>query len=458
MKNVRLLSIAAASLAAGTAFIATTVTTPETVTRGGIDIPPAPRPVHLVCGPEMNETMGESTAGIEQESTPPVLVASAFVRGGADPTLDGQPLDESGDVATYAGDVLPTNLYVEAGEVPGAGAGTLSRSQEIGELAGLAWIQCVPLGQTHTIVGGSTSLSQSTQLVLTNGSTTPSQVTIEALTSTGVAPATPISTVNVDANSTEVVLLETGVLDERIALSISVTGGLVGAQAYTHGVEGITGTGVAVVSAGAEPSTTQVVSGVDFEATDGANRLRIANPNTEPATVTASVVTSEETQIPGIVDVEVAPGTVLDLTLEGIEESWAGIGVESDLPVAASVGVTGETDIAWIPATPSTTRGMAALGEGESRLNLTTQTAGTVTVTTFDDDGNEIDSRDVNVSRFTTLVLDDDVAFVEAESETAFHGTVFATHGIGDDTAGIEAIPLTIPPTGTAKLDAIVSN
>lgn len=455
----RILSALTVLTAGGSIALAlgTTPVEPEAVPP--IDVPASPKPVLLSCETSFEETMGEGTAGIEVETTEPVYVGRAYALGGTSPSLDGEPLEGTGDLSSWAGERTSGDLTVDVEDSVALAAGVTERIQERGELAGLAITACQEPSSGHVIVGGSTGLSESSQLVLSNSSTSGAQVTIEVMTSTGLAPTTPISSVTVGAGDTETVMIQAGVLDSRIALTVRSTGGKVSAHLLTHGVDGIDGTGAATVSPGAEPATHLVVPGTDFDSTYGQPRLRVANPQEEATTVTLSALDSDGLdEIDGSIDVEVPAGTVLDIPVDSAGSQWGAVVVDAADPVMAGLSVTGEHDIAWFPAVAPTTTAVATLGQATYDLSLSAPGGASVTGTFYDKEGDVIETKDIAVDPTFTEQVPDGTMFVHLESDDPFHPVLVATTEIAEDRIGIESLPLTVPPAGTAKSDAVVDN
>lgn len=449
MKYSPAFGLVALLLAGGAAVAAVSADLPGEQPSQGLSIPATPTPINLACSAAYESTMGDTTAGIEQDQTEPAIRSSAFVVGGGEATMNGDVL--AGQPRVWRGD-NPRALIVDAGDTPGIAAGLTERIQERGELAGFALTPCVPPAASHVLVGGSTGLSSSAQLVLTSTSTSAAQVTIEVLTSSGRAPATPISSIAVGGGATEKVLIEAGVLDERIAVRVSASGGRVAAHLLTHSVEGLVGTGSATVVPGSEQGTTQVIPAVDFgqEPT-----LRLVSTSEEPAVVTAHIA-SDMSEVPGLTDVTVAPGSVLDLSMSGLGEEVDGLVITSDQSISAAVMTASDNDRAWMASAVETTRAASVIPAGRATLHAFAPGGADVMATFYDGEGDVVSESNVSVTS-TVIDIPEGAAFVTLESDQLFYAGILAVR-FTQEMSGIEALPMTIPPAGSNELAATIRN
>ncbi|WP_054953220.1 DUF5719 family protein [Flaviflexus massiliensis] len=416
------------------------------------------RAVSLACPPDFEKTMGEMTAGIGGEDSDTLLRTRVAIVSGGDATLDGTLIKEGdGEVRTFfEGGAYPGELRVEPGETPALASGASQRIQESGELAGMAITPCLTPERTQYLVGGSTSASSSAQLVLTNVTGSPATVSVEIHTSTGTAEPSILSSTTVDAYSSEVLLVEAGVRDPRLALEITSSGGDIAAQLLTHEVDGIVGAGMEAVNPGTEPSEQVVIPGANLSGEEGVT-LRVANPNTESATISIASITSEGKEpVPGSEDVTLAPGTVLDLSMNGLAGDWSALRVDSDQPVLAGARVDAEGDYAWLPSTRAVTNGAVTIPESQSQLTLYSESDASATVTFYSRQGDVVDSSTIDLAPIATITAPEDASHAVVESD-GVHVGVLSTAEI-DSVQGIAGQTLTPAPAGSADLTLQVNN
>ena len=450
MKNIRFAAGLGALLLGG-AGIAAAALVPEAEREESSPIRAegTAREVSLGCPPDFEKTMGEMTAGIGGEDSDILLRTRTIVLGGGDAAIASNDLG-TGDVrSSFEEGAFPGALTVEPGDPPVFAAATTQRYQEFGELAGLAMTPCVSPASTQYLVGGSTAASSSAQLVLTNVTGSPATVQVTVHTSTGTAGPSVVSSTTVDAQSSQTLLMETGVRDPRLAIEVASTGGQIAAHLLVHEVDGIVGTGLESVTAGAEPETTVIVPGADLSGANGSVSLRVANPGEERATVSISSVTADGIEdVPGGQDVAIAPGTVLDLSMDGLTGGWSALMVESDLPVLAGARVDVDGDYGWLPSAVPAERGVISAPATDSQLTLYSAEPTAAEVSYFDHEGTELGTETVTIDHVGSITSPDDTSFIIVEAESQVHAGVLAVREIGSIT-GIAGLPLTAPPAAS---------
>lgn len=417
------------------------------------------RAVSLACPPDFEKTMGEMTAGIGGEDSDTLLrTRIAIVSGGEATLLDNTIEEGEGEIRTFfEGGSYAGELRVEPGDEPALASGASQRIQETGELAGMAITSCIAPTNAQYLVGGSTSASSSAQLVLTNVSGSPATVSVTVHTSTGTAGPNILSSTTVDAYSSETLLVEAGVRDPRLTIEVTSTGGDIAAHLLTHEVDGITGAGIEAVAPGAAPSDHVVILGANLAGEDTVT-LRVANPNTESATFSISSITSEgQEEVPGSQDVTLAPGTVLDLSMDGLPGDWSALVVDSDSPVLAAARVDASGDYAWLSSTEPLSEGAVTIPESESHLTLFSEEDTTATVTFYGRRGDVVDSTTVNVSPLAQITAPEDASHAVVESEGEVHVGILSTADL-NSIVGIAGQSLTPAPAGSADLTLQVNN
>lgn len=419
------------------------------------------RAVSLACGPDFENTMGETTAGIGGEDSTDLVRTRTIVVSGGDASLAGTTIESEGADnlrSSFESGAFPGELRVEPGDEAALATGTTQRFQDRGELAGMAMTPCVAPATEQFLVGGATSASSSSQLVLTNVSGSPATVNIDVYTSTGEAAPSILSSTTVDAYSSETLLVEAGARDARLAFRITSTGGEVAAQLLTHEVDGIVGSGVETVSPGAAPSQRVVVPGADLSGENGDVSLRVANPGSETATVSVLSATTDGTEeVPGSQDVALAPGTVLDLSMDGLGGDWSALIVDADRPVLAAARVDLEGDFAWLASGEPVTNGVVTIPDSESYVTLYSAEPTGATITFYDHLGAEVEETEVDVDEIATVASPDSASHAVVEADAGVYAGILSVKEL-ETITGIAGLTLTIPPAGSSDLELQVIN
>ncbi|WP_182353722.1 DUF5719 family protein [Flaviflexus huanghaiensis] len=445
-------SLAALAIGAGGIAVAITVPVAEPAGVDPVRVEGAARAVSLACPPDFEKTMGAMTAGIGGEDSDTLVRSRSIVVGGGDAALGSSDLGSGGVRTFYESGAFPGELTVEQGEEPVLAAATTQRYQELGELAGMALAPCVAPATTQYLVGGSTAASASAQLVLTNVSGSPATVAVTAYTSTGTAGPSVISSTTVDAQSSQTILVEAGVRDPRLAFEITSTGGQVAAHLLLHEVDGISGAGIGSVTAGAEPGTTVVIPGADLTGEHGTVALRVVNPGEERATMSVSSITADGIEeVPGAQEVALSPGTVLDLSMDGLRGDWSALVVESDVPVLAGVRIDLDDDYAWLASSEAGHRSAAVIPDSTSQVTLYADEPTEAAVTFFDHEGGELDTVEVTVDRLASITSPDRASHVVIDADSPVHVGILSVREIGSIT-GISGLVATPPPSTSGEL------
>jgi len=381
-------------------------------------------------------------------------------------TLDGaaaRPLlaAEDGDVAVttqddpQVGAVLAVRPGADAAPRVAASVGSVTTE---GDLRGLAAASCSRPGISQWLVGGSTQIGGSAQLVLQNPGLTPATVQVTVWGQGGKAVLSGGGQQLVGPGEEKVTLVEAAAPEQRrMVVHVAASGGLVSAYLQHSTLDGLVPLGVDYVVPGAEPAQDVALVGVASvgEAVDDphAPQLRVLAPG--DAAGTASVrVYGEDGAVPlrGVDSVALTPGVVTDVSLGGLPAGAYAVAVHADVPVVAGASVDrrGEPDPdllheerqydrAWIAAQPVTSlpdgtevagpdgsgdvlgpAGQVALVPGTSSLlTLAAVPAGTagpgradaegeltLTVRAYDEEGAVLGERSVTVPAGTTQTLD----------------------------------------------------
>ena len=364
-----------AVVVAGTRF--EPVPTP-TVTSGAVDVPPAP--ATAVCpGPPLQP----DAAGTGSFSSAPVapLTRTAVLAVPPDgDSLTGalRSLDGGTSLATLAaGDGAavvtdpsgPLVARAEASDGTARLSGVSSALVTSGDLRGLAAATCQAPTADAWLVGGSTAVGSSADLVLVNPGSTTAEVTLQVWGPNGAVPLpTPMQLVAPHAQ--KVVGLGGLAADQRaLAVHVAATGGQVSAWLQDSALRGYTAAGVELVVPGASPATRQVIPGVDVEASAGdspdAPVLRLLAPGDGDTSATVTLLGADgPVDLPGTASVALTGGQVTDLPLGGLPAGAYTVVVDAGEPVAAALelsrtGRPGDLDPtprverAWAAATPT---------------------------------------------------------------------------------------------------------
>jgi hypothetical protein len=370
-----LLVATGAVVAAGVRF-----PTPDTeaVAPAHVEVPAAatvlvcPGPLHLPTelepGQDVSYDPQYDTAPGESATQVVAVTARSGEAGAADATLRVLGADADAAALGAAGDIgvarlrAPTAAVVvradAVDQVPAWVAATLHVRTDAGDLRGLVTAPCQRPAAQSWLVGGSTELGSSARLVLANPGLTPASVTVRMWGASGPVELAGSPEFLVPPGSERVVLLE-GVAAEqgRVVVEAAAVGGLVTAYLQDSRMLGLVPAGVDDVVAGNGPALRQVVSGVSVTGTEDAEAavLRVLAPGDEAGTIDVTLLGPDgPVSLPGA-DARLAPGTVLDIPLSGVDAGDYTAVVTADVPVVAGAmlargGGSEEavTDRAWV--------------------------------------------------------------------------------------------------------------
>nr|WP_277818647.1 DUF5719 family protein [Cellulosimicrobium arenosum] len=219
-----------------------------------------------------------------------------------------------------------------------ASAGTLTTQ---GDLRGLAAATCVRPGVGQWLVGGSTEVGSSAQLVLQNPGLTAATVQVTVWGQGGPALVEGGGQQLVGPGEQVVTLLEASVPEQhRTVVRVEATGGLVSAYLQHNTLDGLVPVGVDHVVPGAAPARQVALAGVDSagEAVDDphAPQLRLLAPGDEGGAVRVHVYGPDgEVPLRGLEEVRLEAGVVTDLSLGGLPAGRYAVAVDADVPVVA---------------------------------------------------------------------------------------------------------------------------
>jgi hypothetical protein len=288
-------------------------------------------------------------------------------------------------------------------------AASFLESQSGGDQRGIAAASCGAAASEHWLVGGSTSVGNSSMLVIQNPSLTPATVTITLWGPSGRVELAGSDTYIVPGGAQVSALLEAVAPEQRrMAVHVQAQGALVTAYLQQGQLDGITPGGIDYVTGSAAPSRVQTITGIQTSGvgveSDDASFVRLVVPDfSEPvnlaeqseedaASVDSEVIGSARLYLLGpdgnIVlfgaeEIELVAGSVQDVELGGVPAGVYSVIVEADVPLlagAASVLRGSESpdqpllgtpkDIAWVSSTPALSNPEYTVAERFAALEL----------------------------------------------------------------------------------------
>ncbi len=288
-------------------------------------------------------------------------------------------------------------------------AASFLESQSGGDQRGIAAASCGAAASEHWLVGGSTSVGNSSMLVIQNPSLTPATVTITLWGPSGRVELAGSDTYIVPGGAQVSALLEAVAPEQRrMAVHVQAQGALVTAYLQQEQLDGITPGGIDYVTGSAGPSRVQTITGIQTSGvgvdSEDASFVRLVVPDfREPvnlaeqsiedaASVDLEVIGSARMYLLGpdgnIVlfgaeEIELLAGSVQDVALGGVPAGVYSVIIEADVPLlagAASILRGSETpdqpllgtprDIAWISSTPALANPEYTVAERFAEFNL----------------------------------------------------------------------------------------
>lgn len=378
----RLLSgVLVLALTGGVVALAVTTSTPEAGAVPASIVEVEPSATTLVCPGPLQLPDDTTSGGSEFDRVPvdPVEAVTAF-----DTELSAvaslTPLGEQatalkGGAGTVPAPVAPVILRAEPvdGE-PARVAGASSSLVTAGDLRGLSAGACARPSSDVWLVGGSTTIESTADLVVVNPGATAAEVTVEVWGPAGAVDLANSAGFLVAPGGQRVLVLP-GVAAEqrRIAVHVSAAGGQVSAYLQDSLLDGFTPRGTDVVTAGVGPSTSQIVPGIvvpdtGVDATDAAS-LRLLAPGDESATVSVRLLgPGGDVALSGAEAVDLTPGEVTDVSLGGVAAGSYTAVVESSEPVVAAAMIARAGEAGELDAQPRLERAWSASTAGGSGL------------------------------------------------------------------------------------------
>ncbi len=292
------------------------------------------------------ETVGDAEFGPSPVGTTTTLRAGTLSSTSAKITgLDGRGARSfaGNPLATTAGRATEGSLIVATaadGADPDPVWASVSSVTTEGDLRGLAAATCARPGVEHWLVGGTTTVGSSTQLVIQNPGRTPATVTIDVWGPTGPVAVTG-GAQRLIRPGAEVVTLVEAVAPQlsRVVVRVTAAGGLVTTYLQQNSLDGLVPQGVDFVVPGAPPSKGQVISSVlslGEEVDDPrAPRLRVLAQEAGMARVVAY---GKDGMVPlrGAEAIDLEAGVVSEISLGGLPSGSYAIAVTGDVSLVAA--------------------------------------------------------------------------------------------------------------------------
>ncbi|WP_456826075.1 DUF5719 family protein [Cellulomonas sp. P5_E12] len=410
------------------------------------DIPPTlvavpPAASTLVCaGPLiLPDDTGRGDSAFDPTPVDPVTTVTTItsVPDGTGSAGTVGPLDRSGTTATFdaGGDSAVVTgvtgaqaVRAEPADAPARVAAASAGLVTAGDLRGLAAASCQQAVASAWLLGGSTDLSSTAQLVLDNAGSTPAEVTVAIWGPSGPVDLTGERYLVAPGAERVVVLGGIAAEQRRLAVHVSASGGRVGVHVQDSAIDGFTPAGTDLVVPGAAPARRQVVPGVAVVASTvddpTAPSLRLLAPGDVGTTAHVTLLgPAGVVELPGADAVALAAGEVTDVPLGGLPAGAYTAVVDADQPVIASAvvsrpGATGELDDvpsverAWAASTavgrngviavPSGTSGTLVVGGVSEHGDPTTGRDATATVRLLGEGGAVLAERTLRIAAGTT--------------------------------------------------------
>lgn len=340
----------------------------HTVTPPAVKVAPVPSDQARVCpGPILALAADSGNAA----------AASAF---GTPATVDGAGPEQAnprrkalktGGSNAHNGSPLLITVPVSPGATePPLVVGSQSQHAAQEDLSGLATAACDDASADSWLVGGATSLGQTSLVLLTNPSAVLATVDLTVYGEVGPVSAPGGTGISVPAGAQKIVPLA-GLAPSVTApvVHVQTQGGRVLATMQQSVVQGIEPGGVEMVAATDAPATHQQIAGMmvrtlstlkSTQSSEGYGSklpaLRVLVPGSKPAQVSVGVVGETGTAAGNTYTATVKPGVVTEIPLDSLTDGNYTLEITSDQPVVAaartSTASASGKDFAWFTASP----------------------------------------------------------------------------------------------------------
>jgi len=313
---------------------------------GGTVLRPQAAPLRTSKAPLVGRTTTVCTTSPAEDATATVSAVAIRKAPGREGTLTGTAVGSSTPLMTVDrqgfGDQqpAPAQPIVLAGEgvMATAGSGMVTSRASRGEQSGLMAAPCTAPATEHWFPGVGANPSYRSELVLTNPDTGQAEVDLRFYGRNGIVVVPGSPNLAIEGGSTRTVSLDTLVTVEGpLTVSVRASVGRVSAVALDRRSVNFEPTGADWQIPSVAPARSVIIPGVPEGA--GARTLVIANPGSDRAQVTVSVLGVDGAFAPaGAETVEVPPESTAEVSVaEGLAGAAAGIELTSDQPVTGSV-------------------------------------------------------------------------------------------------------------------------
>jgi len=303
-------------------------------------------------------------AGSATQASPIGQASSSYGTDGPDVQVRSLKADSDADSRDQAPQAL-TVATPQGASTPPLFAGAQVQTVTSDDLAGLAAAACAEPAADTWLVGGATSLGQTSLVLLSNPTSVDATVSLDIFTETGAVSAPGATGITVPAGGQKVVPLA-GLAPAAAApvVHVQTTGGEVVATMQQSFEQGIQPQGVELTGATGAPSRQQIISGMtiaNLAAVTAAESgesvsvefpaLRIFVPGTTDADVTVGVVGEEGTAAGTSHAQTVKAGNVAEIPLTDLKDGSYTVTINSSVPVVAAARTTSigasKRDFAW---------------------------------------------------------------------------------------------------------------
>jgi hypothetical protein len=348
---------------------------------------PVPADQQRVCpGPILTLA---ADAGAATQPSPLGQATSSFASDG--PDVQSRSLEPDSDAVSRSQAPLALTVATPQGATsPPLFAGAQVQTAASDDLAGLAAADCAEPAADTWLVAGSTSLGQTSLVLLANPTSVDATVTLSIYTETGAVSAPGAAAIVVPAGGQKVVPLA-GLAPAAAApvVHVQTSGGEVVATMQQSFERGIQPQGAELTGGSGAPARQQVIPGVTIASLAAVTAaqsgesvavefpaVRIFVPGTTDAQVTVGAVGEEGTAAGTSYAQTLKAGSVAEIPLDHLKDGSYTVTVNSSVPVVAAARTTAigasTRDFAWfVSSRPLGDEVLAAVPSGPgARLHI----------------------------------------------------------------------------------------
>jgi hypothetical protein len=376
------------------------------VTSGTLEVPAAAMPAGdtvLTCAPTLHRVGGSE--GTDQAYAPGAATASSTVRsialGDQAQRLPGAELlsgdrtvatlherlddEEAAKEVTAASDGFSGSkglvdakrrfddaLWLRVQSLAGLrspAAMTRTVNQDSGDLTGLATQACASPSNVTWLAGASTTLGHTSVLVVSNPSKTTASVQVSVRTAAGIAVDGAIQDFTLDPGASTSINVGGTALDEAaVTVRVSSSGAPVSASLSQAILRGLRPGGIDLISAAADPSTRQIMPGVQVQAAADSRRVgssedagdelpevQLSDASGQGATASLVALAADGTRTEVAKDIKIGKNAVTAVPLQSLPAGNYTLIAEADESIVASARIlrgadaAKPVDVAYIP-------------------------------------------------------------------------------------------------------------